>query len=107
MRDCKNCVHYTPDGCESWDCEYISRAEAIETYKKFKWRPISEKPETDGEYLVTELDFRDEPYSTSAYFGVADNGHENVFYVSDSEWGDIELDDVIAWMPLPIPWKGE
>lgn len=36
MRDCKNCVHYTPDGCESWDCEYISRAEAIECYEIVK-----------------------------------------------------------------------
>ena len=28
-RDCKNCIHNTPDGCESWECEYINRREAI------------------------------------------------------------------------------
>lgn len=35
-RDCKSCVHNTPDGCESWDCEYINRAEAIEAYETLK-----------------------------------------------------------------------
>lgn len=114
MRDCENCVYAKPFGgpndnrCCAWSCEYINRAEAIEIYKRFKWRPISEKPETEGEYIITKLDYRDEPYTTSAYFGVAfDSGHKDVFYVTDSEWGDTELDDVIAWMPLPAPWKGE
>ena len=35
-RDCKNCVHNTPDGCESWECEYINRDEAIECYEIVK-----------------------------------------------------------------------
>lgn len=29
------------------------------------------------------------------------------FYDSDPEWGDIEMDDVTHWMPLPEPPKGE
>lgn len=43
MRDCKNCVHNTSDGCEAWECEYINRAEAIEAYETLKaMRDISE-----------------------------------------------------------------
>lgn len=110
---CESCIHAKPFGgsddnrCGAWECEYINRKEAIKIYKKFQWRPISEKPETEGECLVTELDYRDEPYTTSAYFGVTDSGRKDVFYDSDSEWGDEVLNDVIAWMPLPKPWKGE
>lgn len=28
------------------------------------------------------------------------------FYKFDSEFGDVEYDDVIAWMPLPELWEG-
>ena len=28
------------------------------------------------------------------------------FYETDDEWGDVEYDDVTAWMPLPKSWKG-
>lgn len=26
------------------------------------------------------------------------------FYETDDEWGDVEYDDVTAWMPLPKPY---
>ena len=29
------------------------------------------------------------------------------FYDADPEWGDIPMDDVTHWMPLPPPPKGE
>ena len=29
------------------------------------------------------------------------------FYDADPEWGDIPVDDVTHWMPLPQPPKGE
>ena len=28
------------------------------------------------------------------------------FYAFDPEFGDVEYDDVIAWMPLPELWEG-
>ena len=33
--------------------------------------------------------------------------HKGKFYEYDSEWGDIEYDDVLAWMPLPEPYKAD
>ena len=54
MRDCKNCAHYTPDGCESWDCEYINRAEAIECYEIVK--AMKEMGETYGKVKAVNVE---------------------------------------------------
>ena len=40
-RDCKTCVYANyknenDNGCTRWDCEYINKQEAIDTYKKLK-----------------------------------------------------------------------
>lgn len=44
MRDCEHCIHKVPvfdeEGyckyaqCDSWDCEYVNRAEALEAWKE-------------------------------------------------------------------------
>lgn len=31
---------------------------------------------------------------------------EPYFYTFDFEFGDVEYDDVVAWMPLPELWEG-
>lgn len=54
MRDCKNCVHNTPDGCESWDCEYINRAEAIECYEIVK--AMKDMGETYGKVKAVNVE---------------------------------------------------
>lgn len=59
-----------------------------------KWIPITERlPERDGLYIVTfdgELVGQKEPFASTNYF---ENG----------QWDD--GDSVIAWMPLPEPYK--
>lgn len=35
-RDCSHCIWHTDGRCASWDCEYISRAEALEALEKVK-----------------------------------------------------------------------
>ena len=53
-----------------------------------QWIPCSERlPEEDGEYLTTTED------------GLCD-----VESYGDGEWF---YDDVVAWAPLPKPWKGD
>ena len=32
-RDCDTCAYRGPQGCSAWECEYISRDDAIEAYK--------------------------------------------------------------------------
>jgi len=109
-RDCESCVHARPYGgendnrCSAWSCEYINRAEAIEMWKASKWTPLhfdgmsTDFPyERDGEWvLVTDGDnISVERIKKDAY------DH----FLPSGRW--FEIDDVIAWMPLPAPWKGE
>lgn len=63
-----------------------------------QWIPCSERlPEEGGEYLVTAEDYTTEVIVLS--------------YDADaSDWSDYfdnMYDEVIAWMPLPEPYKGE
>ena len=76
------------------------------------WIPVSERlPDDDGRYLVTyPLLRRDDLWVATAWYGTPPMPNRPVkgkcFFVSDDEWGDVPYDDVVAWMPLPEPYKG-
>ena len=85
---------------------------AIEALQaKVEWIPVSERlPSEHGEYLVfyeglpiigyrIEIMWYGEPLMPN----VDVSGKH--FYRCDSEWGDIIYDEVIAWMPLPEPYR--
>ena len=81
---------------ESDAVEVISMLPSAQS-KTGRWIPCSERlPEEFGEYLVTKkaIGWNCEEYNSNdiAYF--------------DNE-GFHKADKVIAWMPLPEPWKGE
>lgn len=66
-----------------------------------EWIPCSERmPSEQGQYLVTISLYDNSTYVDVLHF------HKGKFYEIDSEWGNVEYDDVTAWMPLPKPWKG-
>lgn len=73
-----------------------------------RWIPVTERlPEKDTHcVLVTYKDGNDyfvkQMYYGKAYFECSS---KICFYDSDSEYGDIEYRGVIAWMPLPEPYK--
>lgn len=70
-----------------------------------RWILVTERlPEKYGQYLVT---LEDEGYRSvmPLYYGRVNR--KDVFYDSDSEYGDIQWDGVIAWMPLPEPFNEE
>lgn len=64
-----------------------------------KWIPVSERlPEEHGEYLtLTPCRIENRKYSTWLSWYDPKRG----FYDIDPEWGDIEIDTVTHWMPLP------
>jgi hypothetical protein len=35
-RDCNTCIWHTENGCASWDCDYISRDEAVKAVKAMR-----------------------------------------------------------------------
>lgn len=75
-----------------------------------KWIPTSERlPSERGEYLVT-VDFDGDTYVECFHYGKPMMANREVkgecFYDSDDEWGDVVYDkEVIAWMPLPKPYR--
>ena len=78
---------------------YIDAAPSVSTEKTGRWIPVSERlPKEYDLVLVTEK------------YGFVDTAHfaHNDLTEMD-EWiaADDETFDVIAWMPLPQPYKGE
>ena len=60
MRDCDNCVHETPNGCDSWECEYIDKEEAIKAWREKynqKARMAGEVEYDDLKYLGDDITF--------------------------------------------------
>lgn len=81
------------------------------------WIPCNERqPEEDGEYLVT-LHWSNYPNSvetlhfTNDLSSVDEVGYAGEkrpgWYEYDSDYGCYEIDNVIAWMPRPEPYKGD
>ena len=70
-----------------------------------KWIPVTERlPEKHDRYLV----LTPSPFGHKAYTPwLAWYEPEVGFFDSDPEYGDLEMDDVTHWMPLPEPPKGE
>ena len=77
-----------------------------------EWFPVDERlPEENKRYLVTfkvgedtwvsTSEYRNDLQKTKEYWGEKERGW--VFY--DMERGYIDDDGIIAWMPLPEPYK--
>ena len=83
---------------------YDSSAEAVQG-----WR--TGKPTENGEYMVT-LDAWGHRYIDVMHYAKPQMPNIEVdgtcWYRDDDEWGDVVYDDsdIIAWMPLPNPYKG-
>jgi Protein of unknown function (DUF551). len=89
---------------------------AIKALDQTRWIPVSERlPEKNGECLVTvsfhfcgeivfKCSFATDLHKVDEYEFPE---HKCGFYGIDSEWGSYEINDVIAWMPLPEPYKEE
>ena len=80
-----------------------------------QWTPVAEKlPNKEDGYLcflgtgnMEVLRFSNDLYEVDKYdFDFYGYKGKAGFYAYDSEWGYSEVDYVLAWMPLPEPYKG-
>lgn len=68
-----------------------------------KWIPVTERlPEDDALMLVNYIDNR--PDAVDIWIGWHEM--ENVWYIDGEEHSKERGNEVIAWMPLPEPYKG-
>ena len=70
-----------------------------------EWISVKDRlPKKDGEYFCyTKLH-----YISVYYYGkIDDESDRKCFYFFDSEYGDVEANNVTHWMELPEPPKGE
>ena len=84
---------------------------AIKALRQTEWIPVSERlPSKDGRYLVTHpLFIRKDKWLNIMNFGKPSMPNIKVkgkcWYMSDDEYGDVVYDDILAWMPLPDPYR--
>lgn len=97
---------------------YKKAIKALEEQQKHRWIPCSERlPEEEGEYLCWIWRFGRKSgrflickFTKDAYsfdkndFDYYEGEKKALFYKYDSEYGFYEI-DVVAWMPLPEPYK--
>ena len=85
---------------------------AYERGKAEEWIPCDEKlPSESGEYLVSYVLLNDEICTGTAHYGkpllpLNTNETECGWYKTDGD-GDYYIDDILAWQPLPKPYKAE
>ena len=74
-----------------------------------KWINVKARlPEKSGTYLTARPNTFKKTYEIeSLYYGQIDgSGRKKVWHYYDSEYGQVECDDVTHWMPLPSPPEG-
>ena len=87
----KRTVKTADEAC--WDlCDKLNYVPAIKESNEPHWIPVTERlPEVNGCYLVSVKNDHERRYSKTAWF------EKGVWFARQ---------DVIAWMPLPEPYKG-
>jgi len=110
------CGEYKHDHCEMCN---IARAyqhgceTAQEDMSKTGWIPVSERlPKENSRYLVQMSYGIMQVLSWANILEKVDdfdfyNKKHGGWYELDSEWGYCERHEVIAWMPLPKPYREE
>lgn len=77
-----------------------------------RWIPVNQPPKASGRYIVT-MHFFDNDFVEMANYSTDLHTvdkydfpkHKAGWYNDDSEYGHYELDDIVAWMPRPEPYK--
>lgn len=109
---CNQCRHNDAEELEGIRDRLIKRL--LEKNKDYEWIPVSERlPEERKKCLVTFrggyvgiMCYASDLYGVDEYDFCDEKGKAG-WYDYDRELGHYSRDDVIAWMPLPEPYKAE
>lgn len=101
---CNHCDGDEPCTGPCVDIGLIETAPTIDTVPK--WIPCSERlPGSYGKYIVTSGNSVSAVVHMLCYGETMYENDNPCWYFYDSEYGYVTVDDVIAWMPLPMPYK--
>ena len=70
-----------------------------------EWIPCSEKLPELGEYVLATVLMFDDYRDIGIYTRQWTSDHSEIRWFSDDEYGQLFDCDVVAWMPLPEPYK--
>ena len=99
---CHDCKEYDQEKhcCHRWTKVIRNTVEEIKT-KYWRWIPVTEAlPEEKGEYLVSYHPCHWNTVSEKVLVGMDT-------FKGKTTWAKKKYQKVIAWMPLPEPWRGE
>lgn len=114
-RPCTACKFHKEEGCSKWSCVFEEKS-GVPKREKGEWIPVSERlPEEDGDYMLWGKMIEDDEEEYQ-FIGGYDSGCEE-FGVWEMQYDRttlgclgsdfLEYDRVIAWQPLPEPYKAE
>lgn len=95
--------HHMPEIDDYWKAGQI----AIKALEEPQWIPCSERlPNANGIYIVTRRisdGFEYRNITDACYFDGSNTWHDDTRINHERKY----LADVVAWMQMPEPWKGE
>lgn len=105
MDDLQKDADYWHKLAQSYAHTICEMSKAIADHGEKRWIPCSERLPEDGKAVLI--------YAWSVHYVIArygsfrtENGYKNTWVTADAWNGNTEIKhEVIAWMPLPQPWK--
>ena len=75
---------------------------------KPKWIPVAERLPKDGEFVLLTICRLDKKYNQNPFISVGYIGwNQRAWWCAHDGDCDTHNVDVLAWMPLPEPYRGE